>query len=48
MERYDKNFEEGESSLPDSRGLSNQNGEENVVQNNEDESNSSNLYLILL
>lgn len=46
MGGYDKDFQ-GESPLLDSEGLSNQNGEEDVVQDNEDESDSSNLRSVL-
>lgn len=44
---YDKDFQEGESPLPDSGGLSDQNGEEDVVQDNEDESDSSSFHSVL-
>lgn len=48
MEGYDKDFQERESPLPDFRGLNNQNKEGDVVQDNDNESDSSSLYSILL
>lgn len=45
---YDKDLQEEESPSPDSGGLSDQNGEEDVVQENEDESDFSSLHSVLL
>lgn len=48
MGKYDKNFQEKELPLPDSKRLSDQNKEKDVVQDNEDEFDSSSFYSVLL
>lgn len=48
MGRYNKNFQEGKLLLPSFRGLSNQNGNKDIIQDNNDKSYFFSLYLILL
>lgn len=38
LEKYNKDFQEKDSRLPNFRGLNDQNGEEDVIQDNENES----------
>lgn len=48
MGEYDKDFQEGKSLLPDSKRLNDKSKKENVVQDNENKSDSSSFHLILL
>lgn len=45
---YDKDFQERESPLSDSKRLSNQNGEKDMIQDNKDKSDSFSFHLVLL